>query len=226
MTLQAVIFDFDGVLADSEPIHLRAYQAVLEPEGIHLAREEYDDRYLGFDDAGLFWQLAGDRHLDVSADIVERWIDAKTSYVQRLLASDSILFPGAAACVRDLSTRVPLAIASGALEPEIALVLEAAGLRDRFKAVASASDGVRGKPEPDLYLLALAKLRQSSQVDAASCVAVEDSIWGLRAAQAAGLRTAAVTHTYSAAQLAGADLVVETLSELTLDRLASLIVRG
>ena len=132
-----------------------------------------------------------------------------------------MLFPGALDCVKTCAAHVPLAIASGALEPEIVLVLEHAGLLECFRAIASASDGVRGKPAPDLYMLALAKLGEVKPVDAASCVAIEDSHWGVQAARSAGLRCVAVTHSYPAAELSGADLVVDRLSDLTIPRLQS-----
>jgi HAD superfamily hydrolase (TIGR01509 family) len=220
--VQAIVFDFDGVIADSEPLHLRAYQHVLEKEGIELTREDYYARYLGFDDSGLFRALAKDRDIPITDDRVDGWIDAKSQVVEELLTGDSILFPGAAACVQTLAKRFPLAIASGALAPEIALVLRHAGLAGCFKAIASASDGVRGKPSPDLYLLALAKLRDFLHVDASGCVAIEDSHWGLEAAKMAGLRTVAVTHTYPAAELRGADLVVDGLLEITIPKLEAL----
>jgi len=220
--LQAIIFDFDGVIADSEPLHLRAYQQVLDKEGIPLTREAYYARYLGFDDSGLFRTLAKDRGIAVTDDQVDGWIDMKSRIVEDLLNSGSVLFPGATTCIRTLAGSVPLAIASGALEPEIAQVLGHAGLADCFKAISSASDGVRGKPAPDLYLLAIAKLRNMVDVSAAGCVAIEDSHWGLEAARLAGLRTVAVTHTYPAAELDGSDLVVTQLSEITLTKLEGL----
>jgi len=220
--LQAIIFDFDGVIADSEPLHLRAYQQVLQTEGIELTREEYYARYLGFDDSGLFRALAKDRGISITDEKVDGWIDVKTQIVEDLLTSDAILFPGAVTCIQTLAKSRPLAIASGALEPEIALVLNHTGLADCFKAISSASDGVRGKPAPDLYLLALAKLRDHLEVNAGGCVAIEDSHWGLEAARLAGLRTVAITHTYPAAELTRADLVVDRLSEITLPRLESL----
>jgi beta-phosphoglucomutase len=221
--LQAVIFDFDGVIADSEPLHLRAYQRVLESEGIALTREDYYTRYLGFDDSGLFRALAKDRGLAITDDKVDDWIDVKSRIVEDLLNSGSILFAGAVTCIQTLARRFPLAIASGALEPEIAQVLGHAGLADCFKAISSASDGVRGKPAPDLYLLALAKLRGIVDVSAAGCVAIEDSHWGLEAATLAGLRTVAITHTYPAAELKGADLVVNHLGEITIQTLEALV---
>ena len=217
MRLQAVFFDFDGVIADSEPLHLRAYQSVLRADGIDLDRAEYYERYLGHDDAGLFEALASDRHLPLSPDKIDEWIAAKSSIVEEMLSSAAILFPGAAACVKMFAELVPLAVASGALEPEIEIVLEHAGLRGAFGAIASASDGVRGKPAPDLYLLAMAKLksRLPDPFDPGACIAIEDSRWGLEAAHLAGLRCVAVTHTYPAAALGRADLIVDSLGELT-----------
>jgi beta-phosphoglucomutase len=223
--LQAVFFDFDGVIADSEPLHLRAYQAVLQADGIDLNKSEYYARYLGYDDVGLFDALAKDRHISLSDEKIDEWVAAKSSIVEEMLSSDAILFPGAAACVRMFAEQVPLAVASGALEPEIEIVLQHAGLRSSFTAIASASDGVRGKPAPDLYLLAMAKLKDQLKgaIDPAACIAIEDSRWGLEAAHRAGLRCVAVTHTYPASELGKADLIVETLSDLTLSNIGALI---
>lgn len=220
--LHAVFFDFDGVIADSEPLHLRAYQAVLKEDGIDLSHDDYYKRYLGYDDVGLFQALAKDRGLIASSDRIDNWIEAKSEIVERLLSSDSVLFPGAVECVQRCAKSVPLAIASGALEPEIEIVLDHAGIRDSFQAIASASDGVRGKPAPDLYLLAMAKLREVESLQPAYCIAIEDSHWGLESARKAGLRCVAVTHTYPAAELTGADLVVDKLSEITIPVLHSL----
>lgn len=223
--LQAVFFDFDGVIADTEPLHLRAYQAVLQADGIDLNKTEYYARYLGYDDLGLFEALLKDRRISLSDEKIEEWVVAKSCIVEEMLTNDAILFPGAAACVKMFAEHVPLAVASGALEPEIEIVLEHAGLRSSFAAIASASDGVRGKPAPDLYLLAMAKLKNQfpDAVDPASCIAIEDSHWGLEAARRAGLRCVAVTHTYPASELEKADLVVGTLSELTLATIEALI---
>lgn len=226
--LQAVFFDFDGVIADSEPLHLRAYQAVLQADGIDLNRTEYYSRYLGYDDVGLFEALAKDRRLFLSDEKIEEWVAAKACIVEEMLSSDTILFPGAAACVKMFAAHVPLAVASGALEPEIEIVLQHAGLRSSFLAIASASDGVRGKPAPDLYLLAMAKLkdRLPDPLSPAACIAIEDSHWGLEAARRAGLRCVAVTHTYPAAELEKADLIVDALSDLTMSTIKDLLSKS
>jgi beta-phosphoglucomutase len=224
-SLQAVFFDFDGVIADTEPLHLRAYQAVLQADGIDLNKTEYYARYLGYDDLGLFEALAKDRHLYLSDEKIEEWVVAKSCIIEEMLTSDTIVFPGAAACVKMFAEHVPLAVASGALEPEIEIVLEHVGLRSAFAAIASASDGVRSKPAPDLYLLAMAKLtgRLPDPFDPASCIAIEDSHWGLEAARRAGLRCVAVTHTYPASELQKADLIVDSLSELTFATIDTLL---
>lgn len=225
--LQALFFDFDGVIADSEPIHLRACQEVLAAEGFVLTREDYYSRYLGYDDRGLFQTYLTDQGLAADTATIDAWLMAKTRSVQRLLSSDEVLFPGAADLVKTLAERVPLAIASGALGPEIALVLEHAGLGRYFKAIASASDGVPGKPAPDLYQLAMARLGErmngGGPLRPSSCAAIEDSHWGLEAAARAGLHCIAVTHTYPASELKGADLVVERLGDLTIAAIEKLI---
>ena len=225
--LQAVFFDFDGVIADSEPIHLRACQEVLAAEGFHLSRDDYYSRYLGYDDRGLFQAYLADQGVASDAATINAWLAAKTRTVQRLLTSDAVLFPGAADLVKALAERVPLAIASGALGPEIALVLDHAGLGGYFKAIASASDGVPGKPAPDLYQLAMARLGErmngGGPLQPAACAAIEDSHWGLEAAARAGLRCIAVTHTYPASELTSADLVVERLGDLTMSAIEDLM---
>lgn len=228
--LQAVLFDFDGVLADSEPIHLKACQEVLASEGLELASADYYARYLGYDDRGLFRAYLEDRGIAADGARIEAWVSAKTRTVQRLLTSDGVLFPGAVDLVRMLAERVPLAIASGALGHEIALVLDSAGLGGYFKAIASASDGVPGKPAPDLYQLAMARLSErmngAGRLRPASCAAIEDSHWGLESAGRAGLRCIAVTHTYPASELVRADLVVERLSDLTIAAIEDLMLHN
>ena len=88
--LQAVFFDFDGVIADSEPLHLRAYQAVLQADGIDLNKTDYYARYLGYDDVGLFEALAKDRGISLSDEKIEEWVVAKSCIVEEMLTSDAI----------------------------------------------------------------------------------------------------------------------------------------
>jgi beta-phosphoglucomutase-like phosphatase (HAD superfamily) len=223
----AIVLDFDGVLADSEPIHLAAYQEVLAKIGIGLSAEDYYERYLGFDDAGVFEAVAADRRVPLGADEIGRLIDRKAGMLERMLKGPSVLFPGVAERVREHAAAVPMAIASGARREEIEWVLAAAGLRSSFAVIVAAGDSPRGKPAPDPYERALALLVDARAMNAAAprslCVAVEDSRWGISSAKTAGLTCVGVTTSYPAEALAGADAVVDSLTDLTRELLAELL---
>lgn len=223
--LEAIVFDFDGVIADSEPLHLRAFQRTLDPEGLPLDAAEYYARYLGYDDVGLFKALARDRHIGMSDARVHALVARKAAVLQEMLRGD-VLFPGAAAFVRAAAGAVPLAIASGALREEIVAILHAAGLGRFFPVIVAAGDTPESKPSPAPYVLAFDRLRHHAgrDLDPRRSVAIEDSRWGLESAQGAGLRLVGVTTSYPAGELPGAELVVGGLHDLTvpaLDRLAA-----
>jgi beta-phosphoglucomutase len=226
--LQGIVLDFDGVVVNSEPLHLRAFQEVLAAGGHTLSAQEYYDGYVGLDDAAMFAAFARDHGLAAPAHWVREVIAAKTMRMQDLLGRGSPLFPGAAECIRELASAVPLAIASGALRHEIVMVLDEAGLTPCFTAIVAAGETRRGKPAPDPYERAveLIGVSSGSTLDPRSVVAVEDTTQGLAAARAARLRTIAVTTTYPADVVATADIVVRTLGEVTLPLLAALVARG
>jgi beta-phosphoglucomutase len=222
--LQAVVFDFDGVLANSEPLHLRAYQSVLSGHGLSLSAQEYYETYLGFDDETVFRELARERNLPVTEDWVTGLTSEKARALQQLLRAASPLFPGAAASVRAMAARVPVGLASGALRHEILQVLEAEDLPDVFTAIVAVGDTPRSKPSPDPYARAveLIEAATGSPLDPDRVVAVEDSLQGLASARAAGLRTVALATTYRPELLKEAALVLPDISSVTYDRLASL----
>jgi beta-phosphoglucomutase len=219
--LQAIVLDFDGVIADSEPLHLKAFQQTLAEEGIDLAAGDYYSRYLGYDDVGLFQALARDRAIAMTDRHVTALVARKGSKLQELLHGGEVLFPGALDFIRTAASHVPLAIASGALKHEILEIVENAGVRDLFSVIVAAGDTPESKPSPAPYLLAFERLREQSgaALVARRCVAVEDSRWGLESAHGAGLRCVGVTNSYSADELPGAELVVSGLNELTLPAL-------
>jgi HAD superfamily hydrolase (TIGR01509 family) len=221
VTIRAIVFDFDGVIANSEPLHFAAFRDVLGSEGVALTTEDYYARYLGYDDLGVFRALAKDRRVPWSAERIADLAGRKASRLEALERDAPVLFPGAAAVIRRTGAVLPLAIASGALRAEIVRVLEAADLARYFAAVVAAEDTARGKPAPDPYLRAVALLGDATgqPLLAHECVAVEDSRWGLESARAAGLRTIGVTHTYSAGELGPADLLIDSLDALQLAKL-------
>ena len=217
------MFDFDGVIANSEPLHYRAFRDVLEQSGVGFQEKEYYDRYLGYDDIGVFKALAADRELSWTTDRIAALVRSKADTLERLEQGGSILFPGAEAAIRRAAARMPVAIASGALGAEIRRVLDREGLTSSFKAIVAAEDTPFSKPAADPYRRALALLAEvvGSPFQPAECVAVEDSPWGLQSAKAAGLHTVAVAHTYVSTALE-ADLVISSLDDLdmaVLDRL-------
>ncbi len=223
--LQAIVFDFDGVIADSEPLHLKAFQQALAEEGVVLEPEEYFARYLGYDDVGVFAAIARDRGLAWTDRHVTAFVSRKGMKLQAMLDGGDVLFPGAAAFIRAAAAQVPVAIASGALRHEIVQIVESAGLDDLFAAIIAAGDTPESKPSPAPYLLAFEHLQHvvGRPLDRRRCVAIEDSIWGLESARGAGLRCVGVTTSYPAAELAGAELVVDGLKALTLPMLEELV---
>ena len=209
--ITAIVFDFDGVIADSEILHLRSYQEVLAPLGVELTRADYFARYLGFDDRGVFRTLAVDHQLALPDTKIDALIAQKTVVFDALEAEAEMLFPGASACVQRLAAAFPLGIASGALKHEIESVLTRSGLRQYFAFVVASGDTPASKPAPDPYLRA-AHLHARP---AGECVAIEDSRWGLESARAAGLACIGITHTYPRAELVAADHIVDSLDEIT-----------
>jgi len=223
--LQAIVFDFDGVIADSEYLHLRAYQQVLAPEGISISNEEYFERYLGYDDVGVFTALLKDKGVPLDEGRMKQLVERKGERYESLAAAGEMLFPGAADFIRTAAAAVPIAIASGALTHEIEEVLDRAGLRSFFPVIVGADQTTRSKPDPEPYQTAFARLRSITGQDLIPwrSVAIEDSRWGLLSARGADLRCVAVTNTYAAAELsADAELVVAGLQALTLEALDSL----
>lgn len=224
MALRAIVFDFDGVIANSEPLHFRAFHDVLIDEGVPLDKTEYYNRYLGFDDLGVFRAIAAERRTGWDTDHVSSLVIRKAERMEALERDVSVLFPGAEDTIRRAAAMVPIAIASGALGAEIRRVLHRANLTACFRAIVSAEDTPESKPAPDPYLRAVALLSASvgRPIPARECVAIEDSHWGLQSAQAAGLRTVGVTNTYDASTLVAADLVVPSLDGLDLSLLDGL----
>ena len=221
--LRAIIFDFDGVIANSEPLHFRAYRDILAEEGIALTEASYYADYLGFDDVGAFAAVAAAHQRTWNAAQIANLVARKAVVLEGLERNVSVLFPGAADAVRRAAARMPVAIASGARGEEIRRLLAREGLLGCFTAIIAAEDAPVSKPAPDPYLRALARLAPAlgDRLRASDCIAIEDSHWGLESARAAGLRTVAVTNTYPASELS-ADLIIDSLRAIDLDRLARL----
>jgi beta-phosphoglucomutase len=222
--LRTVIFDFNGIIVDDEPIHFKLFQRVLGEEGITLTEETYYARYLGFDDRGAFIAGFRDDNRSLTDQKLSELIDRKALYYQDAIRNHVVIFPGVKTLVFGLAPSVPLAVASGALRHEIATILTTAGLLNYFQAIVSAEDVEQGKPEPEIFLTVLAKLNAgtSPQIEPANCVVIEDSKEGIRGARAAGMKCLAVTNSHPAELLGEANVVVKSLEEVTLSLLQKL----
>jgi HAD superfamily hydrolase (TIGR01509 family) len=215
--IEAVVFDMDGVLVDSEPVWERVRRGFVAERGGHWPTDA-QDRMMGMSTAEWSAYLATDFGLSLSpqeaADLV---IKAMAAEYEKHLP----LLPGAIEAVRALSAQWPLAVASSSPQSLIEAVLDDADLRTEFRAAVSSEQVERGKPAPDVYLEAVSRLG----VAPANCAAIEDSSNGLRSAAAAGLTVIAIPRPEfppAPDALAKASVVLGSLTELTPDSIAAL----
>lgn len=223
--VRAVIFDFDGVITDSEVLHLRSFNKALATYRVEIAKKDYYKDYLGLADLDLFNLLADKGLLKADAHQIQNLFEQKKQIFEKLAMTEGQIIEG----VRDFlemleQNNVLMAICSGALLSEIELVLEKARLRSFFEVVVSAEQVKKGKPDPEGFLLSLQKLNEKkcNSIQPGQCIVIEDSHWGLEAAKAAGMHTIAVTNSYDADQLTSAEKIVAQLSELSIDDLQKL----
>ena len=184
--IEAVIFDLDGVLIDSEPVWEQVRRQVVAEHGGHWAADA-QQRMMGMSTGEWARYLSEDLGVGLPPDAVAALVidQMVARYAERLP-----LMPGAVEAVRRLAACWPLGLASASPLSLIDTVLDAAGLRESFAAALSAEQVAHGKPAPDIYLAAAERLGRRPE----RCVAVEDSTNGLRSAAAAGLRVIAVPH--------------------------------
>lgn len=216
--LRAVLFDFNGVITNDEPLHLELFRRVLGEEGIALTEEEYLDRYLGFDNYKCFRAALGDARREQQAldnGYVTELIARKTAYYLEAINERFLLFPGVVELVRELASDYPMAIVSGAEREEIEHVLRHAELLECFQAIITSADISTGKPDPEGYLKAMATLNALAShqplIRPDECLVIEDSVAGVRAAKSAGMRCLAVMNSYAKDRLAQADWVISSL---------------
>jgi beta-phosphoglucomutase-like phosphatase (HAD superfamily) len=245
--LRAVIFDFNGIIVNDEPIHFRLFQRVLGEEGMRLGEEDYYARYLGFDDRGAFMAAYKDANRSLDEAKIGELIERKAALYQIAIRNHVDIFPGVQSLIAGLAPTLPLAVASGALRPEIDAILSTARLSDFFRAIVSAEDVTRGKPEPEIFLKALDQLNAhlanearsaappphsgartkeeidqlerfaASPIEPAECLVIEDSKEGVKGARRAGMKCLAVTNSHPAELLSEAHAVVKSLEEVNLD---------
>ncbi|MHC4171911.1 MAG: HAD family hydrolase [Planctomycetota bacterium] len=230
--LKAVIFDFDGVITDSEILHLRSFNRVLAQYGIEITTKAYYKDYLGLTDFECFKLVADERQLGLDDQQIANLMKQKTKIFEQLAETEGRIIEGVHDFLKMLEqNNIPMAICSGAVQAEIELILEQARLRHFFAAIVSADQIKKGKPHPEGFLLTLQRLNRivspaqagiQNPILREQCIVIEDSRWGLEAAKAAGMHTIAVTNSYDADQLTLAEKIVTQLTELSIRDLQQL----
>jgi beta-phosphoglucomutase len=225
--LRAMIFDFDGILVDSEPAIIKVYQQLAGREGWQLTEEEYYRDYLALDDRATVAQLYHRHKRELSVDLRDELIRWKRETYLEAIRDGLPALPGAMEFVRRCASLCPLAIASGSLRDEVEYLLCKLELRDRFAVISTAEASEHSKPHPELYLNALAGLRRleclrNTGLETSECLAFEDAPAGIEAAHAARIRCAALAHSRPLGELGQADWVFREFAEIQLEE----ILRG
>jgi HAD superfamily hydrolase (TIGR01509 family) len=216
--LSAVIFDFDGIIVDTEPIHCEAFREVLGPHGVKFTWEEYLETYVGYDDRDAIQAAFASLGQEVDVDQLLELIELKSAAFDRLVVERGAEpYPGVCEFIARLSRDVPIGLCSGALGSDVKPILHALDLEEAFKVMVTADEVKTSKPDPESYVLAVERLAAAypdHDIAAGRSVAIEDTPAGIQAARGAGLSVLAVTNSYQAERLGEATRVVDTLEGL------------
>ena len=218
--IKAILFDFNGVIINDEPIQMKAYQEILKGEGIELTEDEYHSCH-GMDDKTFVasaYERAGktpetNKILEITTAKTNRWRD--------FIADELPLFPGVTDFIKKMANDFALGIVSMAKREEIEHILDKSGLREQFAVIISAEDVENCKPNPECFLKGFRQIdsyrikRRHLPMVHRECLVIEDTAAGIRAAKAAGLQALGVTNTVTAEVLreAGADSVTKNLDD-------------
>ena len=228
--MRAIIFDFDGVIADTEPLHYEGLRRTLADIDILLTEPDYYANYLGFDDRGCIIEALRVNQRPISGSLVLDLMQKKAVAYLASVKEHLVIFPGVKTLVEQAAADYPLAIASGALRAEIELILEQAGLRKAFGHITSAEAVTNGKPDPQPFLHALAGLNQQAALSPplrpSDCLVIEDSLPGIRAALSAGMKVLAVANTHTVQDLQEADAISPSLNGLRLNDIEARLWRA
>ncbi len=211
----ATLFDFDGVLVDSEPVHLAAFNDVLGGMQMRITEAEYAAKYLALDDAGVFREVLSAARITLDEEVVRELVAKKAPHFLRRFESAFRVFPGARELVERRAGRGIVGVVSGALKAEVELGLSKLGVREKVAFIVAAGHAPHSKPHPAPYAAALKHL--AGHGHAGGVVAIEDSPGGVTSATAAGVRCVGVTHTVTREKLdaAGAAAVVASLDAMS-----------
>lgn len=215
--IRVIIFDWDGVITDTEPVHMEAWLKVFKPMGISFDKEEYYRCYVGLTDGDFLDEVGRNHHCEFNKCEKGIAIERKAVESHKILKRDIPLMSGVKDIIPMLAAQYPLAICSGALKSEVMFVLKSLGWQDLFKPIVTQEDVIHGKPNPEGFLFALKHLQQHREwtppLTAAECLVIEDSPHGIEAARAAEMTVVAITNSFPKEHLHGADEIVTSLAD-------------
>lgn len=217
--LEAVIWDMDGVIADTAPYHFKAWQETFQKRGVNFSEDDFKRHFGQRNDTIIRNTLGG----NLSSEEVDAIAEEKEENYRRKVAANIKPLPGAIELIKSLwESGVKLAIASSAPLENIELVMRGLGIDNYFAVIVWGREVSEGKPSPQGFLLAAKRLG----VEPRNCVVIEDAVAGVTAARRAGMKCVAVTTTHPRRSLKAADLVVDTLEAISVEDLARLFAPG
>lgn len=215
--VDAVIFDFDGVIVDTEPLHYSAFQQTLKPLGLHFSWQEYVETYIGFDDRDAFRHAFSLKNIILDHETLSGLIKKKAAFFIETIRSGVPAYPGVLELISYLNNnQIPLAICSGALKSDITPIMAMLNISNYFETIVTAEDVAASKPDPECYQLAFQRLAVATQnkISKRTVLAIEDTPSGISAAISAGLIVCAVTNSHPADKLDQATFVTDSLKFL------------
>jgi HAD superfamily hydrolase (TIGR01509 family) len=221
------LWDFDGVICDTEPLHYQAFETVLAEEGLGYTWEEYQALFIGFDDRDGFREMFKQAGRTVPVDSLDALIERKADAFQSLIRKGTMKpYPGVAVLLDRLTAQdIPLGLCSGALRRDIDPLLALFGLEQAFQVIVTADTVSHSKPDPESYRRCLEQLTETAgrSLDTSRSVAIEDTPTGVAAARGAGLVVLGVLNTCTAAEMVDAQHLVQSLESVDDALLAALI---
>ena len=226
--LRLIVFDFDGVITDSEPAHFEAFRRTLKSIGVNLSWQQYCQTYLTYTDREAVQKTLLDLQREPTQKAIDELVEKKRKEFAEFLVSNQKIMPGVPELLENLQkNQIPCGICSGSIRSEIDFFLRQTNLYEYFRFIVAADDVRLNKPNPEAYMLSM-KIgsefcNHDKELEPLECIAVEDSVGGICAAKAAGMVCLGVTNSYPADQLRQADVVVDELTVVDTDFLRQLI---
>ena len=210
--VKIIIFDFDGVILDSENSHFIAFNEGLKNLNINISEDEYYSKYISLDDRGVITNVVNDKNISVTNEEIDMIIKNKNDYFESRLIDNSKLFPGVEELIIQLSKNFVLSIGSGANRSEIIKTLKNNNIYDYFEIIVSANEVNNPKPNPETYNRVLDNINTDFNIN--EIIVIEDSPGGIEAAKSAGLKCIAITNTFDNKELGKADIIVSNYEDI------------